>query len=320
MTNEADFIASLRGIATDPAARGLSDDAAILDVDGAALVLTHDMLVEGVHFLGSDPAADVAWKLVAVNLSDLAAKGARPLGVLIGYSLTGDDRWDTAFAAGLADALAAFDTPLLGGDTVAMPAGAPRALGLTAIGRATATAPSRAGARPGDNLWVTGTIGDSGAGLRIARGEADGPAALLARYRRPQPRLEAGAVLAGLASAMMDVSDGLLIDAARIAAASGVALSIDLAAVPLSADYRAYAGDDRAARIAAASAGDDYELLFTAPPEAGAAIGALAMALGLPVTPIGTVQPGLGLSLSDGGAPVPLPERLGYLHDPEPRA
>ncbi|HRE36372.1 MAG TPA: thiamine-phosphate kinase, partial [Sphingopyxis terrae] len=150
--SEADFIARLRGIATDPAARGLADDTALL----GDLVLTHDMIVEGVHFLPDDTPQDIAWKLVAVNLSDLAAKGAAPLGVLLGYSLSGDAAWDAAFVAGIDDVLRRFDVPLLGGDTVRPPAGAPRSFGLTAIGRAPATgAPARSGVRPGDQIWVT---------------------------------------------------------------------------------------------------------------------------------------------------------------------
>src|SRR5688572_14474887 len=130
----------MRGIATDPAARGLADDAAVLEVGGTTLVLTHDMIVEGVHFLSDDPPGDVAWKLVAVNLSDLAAKGARPVGALLGYSL-GEDKWDRAFAAGLESVLGAFGLALLGGDTVSVPTGAPRAFGLTAIGEAVGPVP-----------------------------------------------------------------------------------------------------------------------------------------------------------------------------------
>src|SRR5436190_1722806 len=132
--------------------------------DGA-LVLTHDMIVEGVHYLPDDPPADVAWKLVAVNLSDLAAKGARPIGVLLGFTL-GDEEWDRAFAVGLGAALAAFGIPLLGGDSVSAPS---RVLGLTALGQAAGPVPSRAGAAAGDALWVSGTIGDAGAGLKARR-------------------------------------------------------------------------------------------------------------------------------------------------------
>ena len=307
--NESDFIAALRGLATDPAARGLIDDAAVLEVGGVTLVLTHDVLAEGVHFLPDDPPGDVAWKLVAVNLSDLAAKGARPVGVLLGYSL-GEAEWDRAFAEGLATALRAFGIPLLGGDTVK----APRVLGMTAIGAATGPVPSRSGARPGDHLWVTGTIGDAGAGLRMLRAELPCDGALVERYRNPRPRLEAGQRLAPLVGAMMDVSDGLLIDAARMAAASGVAIEIDLAFVPLSEACRNALGDDRAARLAAATAGDDYELLFAAAPERSAQILKLAEELGLPFSRIGEVVDGQGLRLVDGGEAVPLPPRLGWEH------
>lgn len=315
MSREAAFIAALRKIATDPAARGLADDTAVLSVAAGELVLTHDMLVEGVHFLATDPPGDVAWKLVAVNLSDIAAKGAVPIGVLAGCGLGDDPAWDAAFVTGLGAALRALDTPLLGGDTVRMPAGAPRTLGLTTIGRAPVTgAPPRSGARAGDILWTTGTIGDAGAGLRIALGETEGPVVLLERYRRPMPRLAAGQALAPLVHAMADISDGLLIDTGRMAAASGLAVEMDLAAVPLSDALIAFAGDTRAARIAAATAGDDYELLFTAPAAATAAISTLSQPLGLRLSAIGRFAAGTGLALVDRGEAVPLPERLGYEH------
>ena len=174
--DEPAYIAALRGIATHPAARGLIDDVAVLAVpEGRELVVTHDMLVEGVHYLPDDPPGDVAWKLVAVNLSDLAAKGARPLGVLAGHCLAGDAAWDAAFVRGLGKALDAFGCPLLGGDTVTLPAVAPRVMGLTALGLVRpGLAPARSGAKAGDLLLVTGTIGDAGLGLAIARGRARG--------------------------------------------------------------------------------------------------------------------------------------------------
>lgn len=291
---EDDFISALRRLPLHPGAYGLTDDAAHL----GELVLTKDMIVEGVHFLPDDPPEDVAWKLVATNLSDLAAKGAVPSGVMLGYPI-GDDAWDRAFLGGLDTVLRAFSCPLLGGDTVKLPAQAPRILSLTALGRSV-HAPRRAGARAGDALWVTGTIGDAGAGLALARG-ADGPSALLARYRRPTPRLAEGQALAPHVHAMMDVSDGLLIDAGRMAAASGLAVMLDLARVPLSRELRAFGHD----ALTAATAGDDYELLF-----------ACAEAVSPPVaaTRIGTFAAGEGLSLQDAGRPVPLPERLGYRH------
>ncbi|MCM8729898.1 thiamine-phosphate kinase [Hephaestia sp. GCM10023244] len=295
---EADFLAALRTLPLHPGALGLRDDVARL----GDLILTTDTIVEGVHYLAGDAPADVAWKLVAVNLSDLAAKGAVPEGVLLNYPL-GDGGWDRAFLAGLGNALTHFASPLLGGDTVSRPADAPRVITLTAIGRAQ-TPPARTDAREGDALYVTGTIGDAGAGLRIARGEP-GPAELANRYHRPTPRLAEGKALAPLVHAMMDISDGLLIDAARMANASGLGITIDLGAIPLSDAYRAFAGEDRAARLAAATSGDDYELLFAAPTDTR---------LTAPATRIGTVTAGAGLALTDGGLPIPLPTTLGFQH------
>jgi thiamine-monophosphate kinase len=205
--------------------------------------------------------------------------------------------------AGLAEVLDAHGACLIGGDTVALPAGAPRVLTVTALG-SDAAAPARSGAQAGDALWVTGTIGDAGAGLAIAQG-ADGPPELAARYRRPTPRLAEGRILSRVAHAMMDVSDGLLIDAARMGEASGLAVHLDLAMVPLSAPYRAYAGSDRAARLAAATAGDDYELLFAMPANVIPAVAA---------TRLGRFARGSGLHLSDAGTMLDLPARLGFEH------
>ncbi len=293
---EAEFIAALRRLPLHPAARGLDDDTALLDA--GPLVVTTDTLVESVHFLPTDPAQDVAWKLVATNLSDLAAKGARPEGILLNYPL-GDDAWDRAFLEGLADVLATFETRIIGGDTVTLPPSAPRILTVTAFG-SDAAAPARNGARRGDALYVTGTIGDAGAGLAIALGK-DGPPELLAAYRRPQPRLTDGRILGPQVHSMMDVSDGLLVDAARMALASGLAVTIDLASVPLSAGYRAFSGD----RLAAATAGDDYQLLFAAPKD-----------FTTDATRIGAFSAGSGITLHDSGTPVPLPSSLGYEHAP----
>ncbi|MCC2980543.1 thiamine-phosphate kinase [Sphingomonas sp. IC4-52] len=292
---EAEFIAALRRLPLHKGALGLGDDAARL----GAFVVTTDTLVEGVHFLPDDPAGDVAWKLVAVSLSDLAGKGAVPEGVLLNYPLS-KGGWDRAFLAGLNACLSVFNCPLIGGDTVSLPQGAPRVLTVTAFGR-DAVAPARAGAQAGDGLWVTGTIGDAGAGLSVAR-SGKGPEALLAAYRRPRPRLAEGRVLAPLAHAMMDVSDGLLIDAWRMAVASGLAVTIALDAVPLSAAYRNFVGDDP---LPAVTAGDDYQLLCALPQDQRPTGHA---------TCIGTFAPGTGLSLTLHGAPVPLPRRLGFEH------
>jgi thiamine-monophosphate kinase len=299
MSREQDFIARLTAFATHPAARGLRDDAAVLPLGDRDIVLTHDMIVEGVHFLPTDPPQDVAWKLVAVNLSDLAAKGAAPLGVLLGFPL-GDSAWDAAFADGLEAVLAAFDVPLLGGDTVS--GIGPRHLGLTAIGETRpGMAPARYGAKAGDTLYITGRIGAAGLGLAIASGQRTGPDEWLLAYRRPMPRLAEGQALAPLVHAMADISDGLLIDSRRMADASGLRIEIDLDAVPLVSG----APD----RMAAITAGDDYELLFAGP--AGLTPDQPGMAQ---VTAIGRCVEGRGLALFESDGAVPLPAALGYEH------
>ncbi len=298
---EAEFIAALRRMPLHPGARGLIDDSAV--IDAGPLVVTTDTLVEGVHFLPDDPPADIAWKLVATNLSDLAAKGALVEGVLLNYPL-GDSVWDRAFLDGLATVLTRFDTRLIGGDTVSKRG--PRTLTLTAFGR-DAPAPARDGAKAGDALWVTGTIGDAGLGLAIAQA-GHGPVALRDAYRRPYPRLTEGRALGPVVHAMMDVSDGLLIDADRMARASGLAVTVALDTVPLSEAAQAFGGTDRAARLAAATAGDDYELLFALP---------AGIAPPVAATRVGSFAPGHGLTLTDSGEPIPLPPRCGYEHRPE---
>lgn len=306
MTTEPAFIDLLRTIATDPAARGLDDDAAVLTIGKQALVLTKDMLVEGIHFLPDDPPADIAWKLVAVNASDLAAKGATPLACLTGHSLSRDAGWDAAFAEGLKTALDHHGLALIGGDTVSVPAGQARVLSLTAIGLPSVPVPpSRAGVLAGDGLFVTGTIGDAWAGLSLLQAGKTEPASLVTAYRRPQARLADGPLLAQVTRAMMDVSDGLLIDAARMARASGLAVRIDLAQVPLSPDFVATIGSDQAATLAAATGGDDYQLLFAADAEAH---------LPIPAARIGGFAEGQGLTLSWNGMPVETPEKLGWQH------
>lgn len=308
---ERDFIAQrLAPLATSAAARGLADDAAVWTPPlGRDLVFTHDVLACGVHYVPGDPPSDIAWKLLAVNLSDLAAMGAAPCGVLLGLGLSAaeDDDWRVAFTAGLGRALVHFGVALWGGDTVTGLAAA--VLGLTAVGSVEPeTALSRSGAKVGDDLWVSGSIGDAGLGLAIALGHAPQDAALLKRFRRPEPRLALGRALIGTASAAMDVSDGLLIDADRLAQASGVALAIDLGAVPVS-DAAAARCPTLAERIALTTAGDDYELLFTAPPGVDVA----ALSGRTPVTRIGAVTAGRGVRLANQGVDV-TPVRLGWEH------
>jgi thiamine-monophosphate kinase len=290
LSGELAFIEKLRALAHTPAARGLDDDAAVLEVGGETLVLTHDMMVEGVHFLDSQDAADVAWKLVAVNLSDLAAKGAQPLGVLLGYTLGPDD---AAFLRGLEDILATYDVPLLGGDTVS--GGPPRSLGLTAIGRAThIPPPSRSGARAGDEVWITGAVGGAMLGFEALR---DGSGADSAAYRRPRPLLAEGQALAPQVTAMMDVSDGVLIDSQRIAIASKVTIALDTASVPIAVP--------ETRRDDALRWGDDYQLLFTLPAGTTPAV---------PATRIGRVRLDKGPPLLLDGYPPPAGEILGFTH------
>lgn len=307
MSREADFLRRLRAMVADPAARDLMDDAALLATSGEQLVLTSDTLVEGVHYLPGDPAETVGWKLAAVNLSDLAAKGAVPRACVLNYALAGDAEWDAAFLDGLARALDAYEMPLIGGDTVALPAGAPRVLSLTAIGAVPSgeRVPDRAGARPGDILYLSGPVGDAGAGLEMLREGAAEPEALIDVYRTPRPDLGLGQALAPLANAMMDVSDGLLIDARRMAEASSCAIEIDR--IPLSADYAALHGVSVASRLEAATAGDDYVLLAALPADAAPPEGLVA---------IGRCAKGAGLTVVLDGAPVTLPDRLGYEHGP----
>jgi thiamine-monophosphate kinase len=307
--NERDVIARLRRIATDPAARGLLDDAALLD----NLVITHDAIAEGVHFLPNDPPSSVGWKLVAVNLSDLAGKGAKPAGALLSLTLLGDGAWEKEFLSGVEAACESYALPLIGGDTIALPPGTPRVLGLTAIGRAGRKVPGRDGGRPGDALWIIGTLGDSAAGLAQLKADAEATGPLVDVYRRPIPQLGAGQALAARAHAMMDVSDGLLLDAGRLAEASGCAAQIDLDRLPLSAAFTAECGETLGRRLFAATAGDDYALLAALPAKLDPAT--LSLPKGTRIVRIGSLAKGAtSLSLTWRGEPVQLPEKLGFEH------
>lgn len=307
-TSELAFIDRLRLLATDPAARGLDDDVAVI----GDLVLTHDMIAEGVHFLPADPPASVGWKLVAVNLSDLAGKGAEPVAALMGVTLGGDSEWDEKFLGGVSAACETYGLSLVGGDTIALPPGSPRVLSLTAVGRGGPRIPSRSGGRAGDALWVVGTLGDAALGLAALQADdaAEGP--LVEAYRRPVPQLAAGRLLAPHATAMMDLSDGLLLDATRLCAASKTGAAIDLDALPLSRAYVAERGSDRRGRMMAATGGDDYALLAALPARFD------PLSLSLPartiLARIGTLTDVEGLGLFDKAGEVPLPEQLGYEH------
>ena len=308
---ERDVIERLRRIATDPAARNLEDDAALLD----GFVITHDSIAEGVHFLPTDPPASVGWKLVAVNLSDLAGKGAEPAAALLSLTLS-ESEWDRGLIDGIEAACESYGLPLIGGDTIALMPDAPRVYGLTAIGRAGRNTPSRSDGRPGDRLWLAGTVGDSAAGLAQLRDDKAATGPLVDIYRRPVPLLKMGRAMARHATAMMDVSDGLLLDLERLCSASGCGAVVDLDSLPLSSAFVAERGQDRSARLFAATGGDDYALLAALPED----VDALSLSLPDPptLTPIGRLVAGCGLSASDRAGDVPLPEVLGYEHRATP--
>jgi thiamine-monophosphate kinase len=269
-------------------ALSLSDDAAVLDSPAGQLVLAADAMVAGVHFLPDDPPATIGRKLLRVNLSDLAAMGAAPLGYLMTVALPKGTapEWLDAFAAGLAADQARFGLSVLGGDTVSTPG--PVALSLTILGTVPpGQALLRKGARPGDELWVSGTIGDGALGLRAAGGTLADDGFLAGRYRLPEPRLALGQALRGVARAAMDVSDGLVQDCGHLCRLAECGAEIESDAVPLSAGARAALATDPALLPLILSGGDDYELLFAAPPEDAPRVAEAGRAARTPVTRIG---------------------------------
>lgn len=307
----------------DDGALALRDDAAVFAAPaGRQVVATADAIVAGVHFLPEDPPDRIARKLLRVNLSDLAAMGAEPLGYLMTASWpeTITETWIAAFAGGLAADQAAFDIALLGGDTTRTPG--PLTLSLTALGSVpTGSALRRNAARPGDLLFVSGTIGDAVLGLRALQNDAGtAPSSdrdyLIERYHLPRPRLALGQALLvdGLAHAAIDVSDGLVADLTHIAEESTVAAVIVADQVPLSAAANAIL--DRAPELLATllTGGDDYELLFSAAPENVEAIASVARQLEIPVSVIGRIEAGEGVSVEAAdGRKMPL-TKVGWTH------
>ena len=315
MEGEFAFIARrLRPLATAPGALGLVDDAALLDPrSGMQLVLTKDAMVAGVHFLEGDPPDQIARKLLRVNLSDLAAMGAAPIGYLLALTRPRDieDEWLASFCAGLAADNAEFDISVLGGDTVSTPG--PLTLSLTAIGEVPkGEALLRSGARPGDDIWVSGSLGDAALGLAVLQGtlQVTEPvrSRLIDRYRLPRPRLALGRALRGIAHAAIDISDGLLADLGHIVETSAVGAKIRIDLLPLSAPDLSRAQD------AGFSGGDDYELLFTAAPSQRDAIERLAEKLDLPITRIGQMRTAPGIRVLDAAGAEVHPDRTGWRH------
>ena len=289
---------------------GLRDDVALIDVsDGCQLVAKTDAIIAGVHFRLDDPPEDVARKALRVNLSDLASKGARPVGFLQALALNDsiDDAYLERYAAGLAADVAQFQVPLLGGDTTAGPG--PFTIAIAALGEVPRGAATlRSGAKPGDLLFVSGTIGDAALGLacldRRLDGAPDARAMLTARYLLPQPRLALGQALRGIASAGLDVSDGLVADAGHLASSSAVAIEIDRDRIPLSDGVRTAVQDDPRWWASVLGGGDDYELLLAIPPARVSAAQAAAAEVDVALTQIGRLTAGAGVTVLAGGAPV----------------
>ncbi|CAJ0869347.1 thiamine-monophosphate kinase [freshwater sediment metagenome] len=270
--SEDELIARLFAPIAGPAGLGLTDDAALLQASSEPTVATVDMLVAGVHFFPDDPPALIAKKALRVNLSDLAAKGAEPVGFLLALALPGDwtNDWLTAFAEGLAADAAAYAAPLIGGDTAATPG--PLTISITALGRAPRFV-RRSGARPGDAVFVSGTIGDAALGLALRRDPSLAAKCSCAardhlddRYLLPRPRLDLIETLRAHATGAMDVSDGLAGDLAKLCRASGASAVVDATLVPLSAAAREAIPLFPGLLETALTGGDDYEILFAADP------------------------------------------------------
>ena len=313
-----------RPLATDPGAFDLGDDAAILKAHGDDTVVTTDAIVEGVHFLPDDPPDTIARKALRVNLSDLAAKGATPAGFVLTLALRApDDAWLTLFARGLGSDAGLFGCPLLGGDTVSTPG--PLMISITAFGRVPAGKMiHRSGAKPGDRVIVTGTIGDAALGLSILNGgaavaaladDAAAKAMLVGRYRVPQPRNALATAVRDHANAAMDVSDGLAGDLAKLCAASGVSAVIDAPSIPLSAAAAALLARGTVGVETLVSGGDDYEILCAVPETRFEAFAEAAGIAGVAVTSIGTVIADTSAPrfLDAEGRQIALP-RLSYSH------
>ena len=289
-----------------PGSLKLTDDAAVVDLQpGRSLVATTDTVIAGVHFLADDPPDLIARKALRVNLSDLASMGAEPLGYLLVTALPAgiDENWVAQFSRGLAQDQAEFSIALLGGDTAFTPG--PLSLTITALGQVErGKALLRSGAKPGDLVYVSGTIGDSAFGLKLAKGEPltlapSEKSSLLDRYRLPQPRLGLGRRLIGVASAAMDVSDGFAADLGHICQASRVGALVEAAKMPVSTALRSVLEVGEASLVEVATGGDDYELLFTAPAAVELLLGRIATELALPLTAVGEIRREPGVVVLD---------------------
>ena len=312
-----------RPLATDPGAFRLDDDAAALKPNGDDIVVTTDAIVEGVHFLPDDPPDTVARKALRVNLSDLAAKGATPAGFVLTLALRGaDEAWLKPFAAALGEDASQFNCPLLGGDTVSTPG--PLMVSVTAFGRVpSGKMVHRMGAKPGERVMVTGTVGDAALGLAILGGGKVHAAAtnvaareaLVGRYRVPQPRVAMAEIVRDYASAAMDVSDGLAGDLTKLCGVSGVSAVVDMVSIPLSDAARDLVSRGIIGLETLITGGDDYEILCTIAEDRVEAFAQAAKRAGVSVSSIGTVVAGSAApKFIDGeGTEITL-ERRSYSH------
>ncbi|MBY0531634.1 MAG: thiamine-phosphate kinase [Xanthobacteraceae bacterium] len=312
-------------LAQHPGALALSDDAAFLTPPaGYDLVLTTDMTVAGVHFFADDPPETIGRKALRVNLSDLAAKGAEPIGALLAISFSGeiDEGWVANFSRGLGEDCVAFACPLLGGDTTKTPG--PLSISITAIGKVpSGKMVKRAGAKPGDLVVVSGTIGDAALALELKKrvlsgglGDLNKPqtAELMRRYRIPEPRVSLAPLLREYANAAMDVSDGLVGDLNKLARVSGVSARIETAKVPLSNPaHDAIAGEGVLLEIAL-TGGDDYEVLCAVPESRFASFAEAAGKAGVPVTAIGSFADGEGVAVLDASGKELAFQKASYSH------
>ena len=299
-----------------PGALDLADDAALLEpAAGMQLVIAKDAMVEGVHFLPHDPAGEIAQKLLRTNLSDMAAMGATPTGYLLALMRPKrlPPEWLERFCQGLAEDQAVFGVTLLGGDTVSTPG--PLALSATMLGETPrGQGLRRGGARVGDDVYVSGTLGDAALGLKVLQGRLSPPMTasnfLISRYRLPAPRVELGEVLRGLAHAAIDISDGLLADLGHLLEVSGRGAVVQAHHLPISKA----AASQRGNLEAALGGGDDYELLFTAHPEQRPALRAIGQELSLPLTVIGQITEAPGLDVLDANGHSIAIDELGWRH------
>ena len=312
-----------RPIATAPGAFGLDDDAAVLKAAGDDIVVTTDAIVEGVHFLPDDPPDTVARKALRINLSDLAAKGAKPAGFVLTLALrTADDAWLKPFAQALGEDAAQFGCPLLGGDTVST--AGPLMVSITAFGRLPAgKMVHRSGAKPGDRVMVTGTIGDATLGLAVLNGGKVHAAAndvaardfLIGRYRVPQPRAALAGIVREYASAAMDVSDGLAGDLTKLCGISGVSAAIDIESIPLSEAAKGLVSRGIVGLETLIAGGDDYEILCTIAENDVEPFAQAAQRAGVQVSSIGMVVAGASVpKFIDRQGREILLERLSYSH------